>query len=276
MTEPAEQGPVEVPEGFGPCGWPDPIPGCCPCWDQASEAQQAFAAQVAADILWRLSGMRYGLCEVTVRPCGRDCDNTTYRGSGAPLFQPWLDGVVWVNSGCGCRSRCDCCDVCEVELPGPVDSITEVTIDGQTVPPAGYRVDDFRKLVRVGDTCWPTCQDLSAPTTEAGTFAVTYQLGMPLPPAGVMAYNAYTCEFVKACCGDKTCRLPARTRSISRQGVTLDITDPMEFLDRGRTGVAEVDLWLATVNPTGQRGSPAAVYSPDRRPPRVTTWGGGA
>ena len=56
------------------------------------------------------------------------------------------------------------------------------------------------------------------------------------------------CELAKACYTDQACRLPQRVTSITREGVTLAMLDPFEMLDKGRTGLFEVDLWLEAVN----------------------------
>lgn len=270
--------------GHGPC-WPPPDTSlaCCRGIDlDASDVADEVArwAPVAARILWALSGRRWGLCEVTVRPCGRECDGeTTYYGRdnyGGSPFDPHLRDGAWVNTICDCESPCACCAVCEELLPGPVEEVLEVWVDGELVDPATYRVDDHRRLVRLsGYPCWPRCQDLGAEPDGPGAFAVTYLRGLPLDDAAMWAYSKYVCELVKACVGDRTCELPKRVQSITREGVTVSFVDPMDFLARGRTGLPSVDAWIAAVNPAGLT-RPAAVYSPDRLPPRTQTsprWG---
>jgi hypothetical protein len=222
-----------------------------------------------------LSGRRFGVCPVTVRPCRRPCDGTLapafgpYYGAGS--FTPYLLDGAWIN-GCGsCTTDCGCGQLCEVVLPGPVDSVLAVKLDGLIVPAADYLVYDHRALVRVdAGECWPYCQDLAAPDSEPGTFAVTYGLGTPVPVAGLHAAGVYACELVKAC-ADLPCRLPRRVTQITRQGVTYSLLDPMEFLEQGMTGLYEVDAWIRAVNPAGLAHG-ARVYSPDRRPPRRQTW----
>lgn len=259
---------------MAPCDWPVE-PSCCPAWDTADPDLRARVSAVATEILWALSGRRFGVCPITVRPCRTPCV-----GGLAPAFGPYygggsftptlLDGA-WVN-GCGtCTSDCSCGELCEVVLPGPVDSVIEVTVDGLAIPPADYLVHDHRALVRrEAGACWPTCQDLAAPPTDPGTFAVTYGLGIPVPAAGLYAAEVYACELVKACT-DGPCRLPRRVTSVTRQGVTWALLDPMEFLADGLTGLYEVDAWIKAVNPAGLAVG-ARVHSPDRRPPRRQTW----
>jgi hypothetical protein len=55
-------------------------------------------------------------------------------------------------------------------------------------------------------------------------------------------------EFMNACSGGK-CRLPRRVRSVSRQGVTMDMVDPTSIYAEGLTGLPEIDTWLKAVNP---------------------------
>lgn len=258
-----------------PCSWELDDPACCPAWASATPEQRANATAVATEVLWALSGRRFGTCPVTVRPCRQPCERTLcpafgpYYGGGT--FTPRLLDGAWIN-GCGqCVTDCSCGPMCEVVLPGPVDTVLEVKVDGAVVPPADYLIYDHRALVR-RDTgeCWPYCQDLAAPDTDAGTFSVRYTLGTPVPAAGLYAAGIYACELLKACT-DGPCRLPRRVTSIVRQGVTYALLDPMEFLEKGLTGLYEVDAWIRAVNPAGLAVG-ARVHSPDRRPPRRQTW----
>jgi hypothetical protein len=45
--------------------------------------------------------------------------------------------------------------------------------------------------------------------------------------------------------------LPERVQTITRQGVTVGFLDPQDFLEKGRTGITMIDLWLRSVNPRG-------------------------
>lgn len=206
-----------------PCeGWIPDEP--CDCEPTPSEAQ----LDAAALIIDSLTGSRYGLCEVTVLPCvERRCQRTV----------------------------CDCCHLEEIWLPGPVDSIVEVQVDGVIVDSeVGYRVDDHRWLVRIDGDTWPTC-----PTP----FQVTYLRGTPVPAGGQAMVADLACELAKAACDDKTCRLPRRITGLSRQGVTVTFE---QFA--GRTGLYEVDTWIDAVN---QLFTPR-VSSVDLPKVRQVTW----
>lgn len=261
--------------GHGPCGWVVDV-ACCPDWTAptTTQAQRDRAAALATEIVWRLSGMRFGLCPIVVRPCGRDCEgaSTYYAAHGSfPVWNPVQAEGGWLNcGGCDCAGPCACCRVCEILLPYPVSSVTQVRVGGVVVPPTAYRVDDHRELVRTdGGACWPRCQDLSLPASMPDTFEVSYLRGIPVPAGGLAAAGSYACELLRACIGGP-CRLPARVQTISREGVTLAIQDTLDFLDKGLTGLPEVDAWIRAVNP-GRLQAYSEVYSVDRDPPRVTT-----
>ena len=259
-----------------PCG-PWPLDSTClpDSWDpEALTPEQEQALAVATEILWRLSAGKYGLCEVTVRPCKQTCFDAVpgmYPISG--WVRPYVYAGQWINSGCACSGSCGCGPLCELLLPGPVHSVSEVLVDGVVLAPSSYRVDNARWLVREDTTvdCWPVCQRLDLPSTEVGTFAVTYERGIPVPPAGVRAVTKYAVEVWKACLNLNGCRLPSRVRDIVREGISMTLMDPMDYLKDGLTGLADVDIWLSAVNPGGHRDR-TRVYSPGRPGPRRQTF----
>jgi hypothetical protein len=68
-------------------------------------------------------------------------------------------------------------------------------------------------------------------------------------------------------CG--TCRLPLRTTSVQREGISFTVADPLEAgTTTGSTGLPEVDLWVAQVNPY-RVGRPPRVFDPSAPPPVV-------
>jgi len=288
----------------GPCRtWPlMPDCGCLPpdatTWDTA----QRQAVEAATDILWRLTGGAFGLCRQTVRPCRTPMRETwlpptTVGPAASGMPQPALIDGQWWNLFCGCGGdTCGCGPTAELQLPGPVyweqahpwlpapaDTRPspprydlEVWIDGQRLPETAYTLLDADRLVRTDGGTWPDCQYIDRPPrlrdddppgwTAEGTFAVVYWQGVPVPPAGQRAVATLACELWKACTGDDSCRLPARVQQVQREGITYSILDPQDFLQDGRTGITEVDQWLAAVNPNSLRERPS-VWSPDL--PRV-------
>lgn len=260
------------------CGW-TMDDDCATCKKNLTDDNKALfqrCVNSAAEILYSLSGRQFGLCELTVRPCRRDeCPPT---GSGL-RWTPVLSGGEWTNVSCSsCYRGCSCTRVCDVVLPGPVEEVLQVRQDGIILPPELWRVDNRRSLVRLPgqpeeatlSECWPTCQEMSLPASEPGTWEVKYLRGRPVPEAGRAAMAELACELGYACLGDPCCKLPKRITSITRDGATMAILDPMTFIDKGLTGLYNVDLWLRSVNPKARSRS-AAVLSPDMPRFRRTT-----
>lgn len=252
MTEPVRAGAGD---------WPLDTSGC-PGWDQIDPPVRGLAASVASELLWILSGRRFGLTTLTVRPyrCGG--------GDGSEFWRlaPHLPGLLYGRhvSWCGCpRPGCSCSPRwCGVGLVGPVHDVNAVRVDGQVVPPAAYVVHDHRWLLRVDGRTWPGCQDLRAADDEPGAFAVTYRRGVPVPAGGRWVGGQLACELAKAALSDKECRLPRRVQSVVRQGVQRTFVDPAQLAKDGMTGRPEVDQWLGAVNPN-RLPRDSVVWSPD-------------
>lgn len=235
----------------------------------ASPAVTALAVTSASEVLYALSGRRFGVCEVTSRPCRYDCydpfpDNwTPWEGAGYP--RPALIGGLWFNLVCGsCSRTCTCGSLSEVLLPSPVNSVTEVLIDGVVLDPSAYRLDDRRRLVRIDGGQWPWCNDLSKNDTEPGTWSITAQYGEPIPESARLAMGELACEIIRAATGGD-CRLPAGVQQLVRQGVTISYPDVGELFAKGRTGLYLVDMFIATYNPNHLKRR-SRVYSVDRPP----------
>lgn len=255
----------------GPCGWVIPDPLCCDEWAGLDPAIQSSARDYAALILWAATARQFGLCTVTVRPCGmRRCNDGMaeffgYDWSGG-TWVPYVWNGTWFN--CACVGLCCCDPRCQVRLMGPVDSITEVLIGGIAVDPATYRVDDNHWLVRTAGECWPICSDMD---TDDGpnVFEVTYVRGTTPPPALLRAASTLACEWGKACTG-ADCRLSNRVTSIARQGINIEMASPEAFLDDGMTGLWEVDSVIAALNPY-KRKQRARIWAPELNVPRTVT-----
>lgn len=96
---------------------------------------------------------------------------------------------------------------------------------------------------------------------------VTYTYGSA-PPAGVqLAIDVLADQLRLLMDGSDDCKLPERVKTVSRQGISMDVVSPMDFLDDGRTGIVEVDEMLMTFNPSKAR-RPARVVSQVNPPPR--------
>lgn len=256
---------------------PWPVDLCCST-AEVDPADLTRWTAVASQVLWRLSGRRWGpSCPVTVRPCRRSCLSSyplTVSWQAAGPWVPYIDaGGTWRNASvCGCRSDCSCSELCEVRLLGPVYDIVKVQDGVDVLPPEAYRVDNGSLMVRTDGKCWPDCQDMAAPCGTAGTLCVTYRTGLRLDESAIAAVSELTCHYLKGCGGDSCgCRVNQNLHRVRRQGVDIEPPSPTLIYSEGRTGLPLVDAWLASVNPN-RLTSASRVYSVDYRPPRTTTW----
>lgn len=258
----------------------DPWPVDLTCCDLPEDTPQETIDRwqmVASITLFRLSGRRLGpSCPVKVRPCRRQCMGDY------PFAVNWYSGFPWVPyigsdglwrnaSVCGCTGDCACGELCEIRLDGPVYDVVSVQDGPVELPDTAYRVDGSGTLLRTDGNCWPDCQDMAAAEGEENTLTVTYRTGLPLDEAAKAAVSALTCHLIKGCgtgTGSCGCKPNRNMTRVSRQGVDLQFADPTLIYSEGRTGIAEVDLWLTTVNPYRQT-SPSRAYSPDFKRPRV-------
>lgn len=265
-----------------PCGWNPDFTGCrsgpcCPDID-ASPVEKQLASDIAVNLLWRLTGMQFGCCELTVRPCKPDTckpfnlNDLVYwssklasRGSGnlgvLSYFPTLIDGQVY-NIACGCpQGCCTCRPDCSFLLPGPVCEITAVTVGGLELEPEDYTLYDDSLLVFLNDTC-PPCQNYNVAAGEVGSWSVTYSIGTPVPVEVNYAAGLLACELAKSMIGDKTCALPDRVQAVARQGIDIAFFDPIAFANEGLTGLPVVDSVIRAVNPYRLK-SPSRVWSPD-------------
>lgn len=281
------------------CPWPAVYADCeeggCSAyskWGEQAEAAQALFEAWATDLLWNWTNRVFGLCPVSYRPCRDDCAGaqpySTFWGRGPgydPTFPRWGTGPAsgggpdagswipvlingaWTNVTCGtCLSDlCSCnLDGCKaLQLPGPVNSIDEVLLDGTPLPPSSYRLDYHRTLLRVDGGCWPQCQDLAAAPDQPNTWQVSYTKGLPVPIGGQVALGRLACELAKDACGDESCELPAHLTSMTRQGLTMTYDASLEAAQSGLTGIDSIDKWIGSV--TRPKQVPSSVRSPDIR-----------
>lgn len=265
-----------------PDGWTvTNFAGCSTAWDALTADQKALALRLAAFTLFSLTGRQFGTVTATLRPCNASQLMPLYQTYPVNALNPW--GVddsgsypaayiyqgVWHNVGCGGIS---CCGArCEVELP-PTVSITSVIIDNATLNSSAYRVDNGHLLVRTDGDCWPQCQDLDknpGPGVE-NTFTITGVFGRTVPQEALDAASLLACEIGKSIAG-QPCRLPQRMQSLTRQGVSVQFPAVSTYLDRGLTGLNEVDQLVVQLNP-GRLVRAPLVLSPDVSPTRRTTW----
>lgn len=265
----------------GPCSPWDPI-WCCDLSVAGSAAVSGSALEAATEILYNLSGQIFDVCEFTVRPCRHECVDAGFWGGGMSGYGPWwewgsywprpaLIAGSWYNLTCGgCTGVCSCTRISEAWLPSPVSSVVSVKLDGQTLPASGYRVDDYRKLVRLGGLDWPICQDLTLADTEVGTWSVTVRVGETVPVIGQWAVGELACEIIKSCTG-QACAIPRNATSVTRQGITIDFPTFSELLTHGLLGLRWTDMFISTYNPNRLK-APPLVFDVDGETNRRTTW----
>lgn len=208
--------------------------------------------EVASSILYGLTGSRWpGLCTEVIYPEPTEC-------------LAWM-GRRW--SGLRMRHT----RPRELRLPGyPAVEVERVMIDGVELDPARYRIDDQRWLVYVPESAstgrrgWPDRNDPRLPDGQVGTWSVEYIYGAMPPPGGREAAGELGCQLALSCTPDADCRLPERVTSITRQGVTMAVLDPLTLFDDGKTGLPNVDLWVASTRLANSR-RPAALMVPGRR-----------
>lgn len=213
----------------------------------------------SSDVLYEITGRQWpGMCVQTVRPLSAEpyVGAATWPGNGyRPLTL--VSRGVWTGCTCNRSERTGCDGVPELRLADRVVEVLEVKVDGEVVPSNEYRLDDHRYLVGLrrpdgSERTWPCCQVTNLPDTQPGTFSVRFARGGLPAIGGTIAAASLACEFAKGLglLGDdaqKKCRLPRRVTSIVRQNVSMAVLDPLTLFQDGRTGLPEVDLWLASV-----------------------------
>jgi hypothetical protein len=230
------------------------------------------AAAAATEILWALSGRQFGLRTVTLRPCRKSC----WDGPFPDGWMPWPGSVPpplgagpgsvvgwWTAAACStCGPTCACPQISEVDLPGPVNSITEIRLDGQVMSSGSYKLYDGTHVIRTDGRSWPTCQNLAADDTAVGTWSIKAAYGRDVPVSGQFGAGEFACQYLRALDGDD-CRLPRNVVSLIRQGVTIQLPMITDLLKDGKTGLPLVDYFLGAYNPSG-RGSRSKVYAVDQ------------
>lgn len=245
------------------CDWPvdDTVLPELPAADDPGRPAALLVRQAAIDlatqVMWSLSGRRFGVCEFLVRPCMQNLDpRFVVGGPGITSYLLSWEGDRWLNWSCGCIGVCREAGPRAVHLPGPVQSVVEVKIADAVLPVEGYRLEG-NTLYRVGAN-WPG-QDLNRPAGEAGTWTVTYTRGEPVPAGVDRLTGILAAEMVKALSDPGKCRLPRNVTTTSRQGVTYQVYDPAVMYANGKTGLAEIDMWLAAVNPNHLMAPPTVT-----------------
>jgi hypothetical protein len=230
-----------------------------PDWEMLV-AQRNAAEDLAIQVLWSLSGRQFGVCSYIVRPCAPGTNWwAAPRGVVAAYAYAmvWWDGSNYQTTWCGCPERCRESGPGAVHLPGPAQEVLDVQVDGVSLDADQYTLEGD-VLHRVGDQhYWPR-QDLTRPMGEPNTWSVEYTRGEPVPNGVARLTGLLAKEFLAACNGDK-CRLPSTVTNVNRQGISYQVFNPQQIYDSGKTGLREIDMWLAAVNPRKLLAAPSVL-----------------
>jgi hypothetical protein len=237
--------------------WPILWPG-----GEAPEDADPFMVEraeiLAGQTLRMLTLNRVGGEPLTVMPCAKTCASPRF--STTMFFHPvLLESGAYAN--CFCGGGCRCASAPSVILTGPVGRIDEVQVKGDILPDTAYHVEDGNRLVRLDGQGWPAC--------AGPDFTVTYLNGHEVDDLGQYVGGLLALEYLNAMTSSKKCRLPANVTTVTRQGISMELSTGM-FPD-GTTGIKEVDAYLMQWNPYGLRTRPE-VYSPDIPRPHAITW----
>lgn len=139
-------------------------------------------------------------------------------------------------------ARVEALSLCSTDAPVLLDSETQWCWRGDNRVSFCCSSDVYRKLCN--------CRE--------DAVRVYYQTKDNLPP-GTQGKVMWLAEQYLLALTGQACALPERVTSITRQGVSWTMLDPMDFLGAGLTGIGRIDTWLSTV----RREHPsAAMYDP--------------
>lgn len=145
----------------------------------------------------------------------------------------------------------------------PVVSVQSVKVDG--VPTAAYTLRNGFVLTLTDPAV--TSVGVVGPCYQTGrTVAVSYTYGLTALPVDVLRAITVLSEEMMAAANGNVCRIPERITSVTRQGVSWTVIDPGDFLDKGRTGIYEIDIVIGAINPARAKRR-ARVFSPSSPPP---------
>lgn len=154
---------------------------------------------------------------------------------------------------------------------GPVTevvSLVRVLSDGTEIPVSFLRVGNSVQVTESGMgssvPLWRT--NWSSGIGMGHLYRLTYRFGSTVTPTARAMVLYYAHEFLLWLAGNESeCDLPENVTSIDREGLGIQLATPQDFLDRGRTGLAKIDTWLAQVN-AKRSLRPSQVFTPDAPP----------
>jgi hypothetical protein len=264
--------------------------GLCSAWVETAdvldgdlsgltEDQADQVAMFASEILYVLSNKYWpGVCERIVRPDLGD-RRLWWRGGDPWGSSPWTDVPWWTASQIPYGARwfaCEAHDLRRFRLPGPVQSVDGIVINGVPLDHNSYRVLDRNTLLRVDGHPWPTGQNLDhdptdpddAPTNGVPAWQVAYEWGEEPPASAKLACASLLRELVAALTGCAECRLPwaGAVATVTRKNTTINYASLLDKFPQGYVGLADVDLWLNSVRGGPWRPRRPRIVRADARP----------
>jgi len=198
------------------------------------------AALAASWILYKLSGEKYPGVSRSTDWYGTDVDYLDYSAYTSEFRHVNVFEVKdYTTKRLRLRSQ-------------PVQRVESVYAGAEELAPSDYVIGNRSYLARTNGRVWDMARGVT----------VTYLHGVEPPEPGIRAAQRLADELVLSVTNPEACVLPDRVTSVSRQGISYTILDAQDFLENGRTGIYEIDLFLKTANPIGARKRPK-VYSPD-------------
>lgn len=264
--------------------------GLCSPWVEAAdvlggelsgltEDQADQVAMFASEVLYVRSNRYWpGVCTRIVRPDLGD-RRLWWRPSDPWDSAPWTDLPWWTTASLPYGARwfaCDHQDRRRFRLPGPVQSVDGIEINGVALDVNAYRVVERNTLLRVDGSAWPNGQNLDhdptdpddAPTSGSPAWQVTYEWGEDPPASGQLACTSLLRELIAAVTGCAECRLPwaGAVASVTRKQTTVSYGSLLDKIPQGYVGLADVDLWLDTVRGGPWRPRRPRIIRADARP----------
>lgn len=214
-----------------------------------TDPNSAFAVEAACWILYKLTAEKYpGITERTewyglkTVSCS-SCISDFIEGSEYYQNQLTTHAHVWYTTPYVRRIR----------LRGyPVRAVESVTYQGQVLVPADYYIENKKYLVRRDGQCWNMNSGLE----------ISYSSGINPPEAGKQAAIRLANELMLSVSDPAACSLPSRVTNVDNQGLSFSLLEPTDFLENGRSGIYEIDLFILAANPTNAKKKPR-VFSVD-------------
>lgn len=220
--------------------------------ENPSDPYAEYAAWAATNILWKLSGRKFhGVSTIT--------ETYVCPSYDIPANCSWIaSGVFRTPYGWNGYVTRDLVNHQQLHTrfrlrQQPVRKIISLTVGGSAIPSANYQLRNGCDIVvDTGGCNFSLCD---APE-------VTYKYGVAPPSEGKLAAIDLANQLVRGYNGE-ACDLPANVVNIQRQGLSIEMFNPVNFLENGRIGLYSADLFISANNPA-KANLPAKVFSPDK------------